>query len=186
MMNAAYIPNCITVLRLLLILPIVVGLLSHHEQLSFWLFVIAGITDAVDGYLARRFHWISRFGAMVDPLADKLLMVSTVLTLSYLKLFPLWLLIVIISRELVIVTGAFLYHFLIGVYEFSPTLLSKWNTGLQIILVITIMADLSYTFIPPLLMKGLMVLVLMTSGLSLAQYVWIWGQRAWQHSKQNP
>lgn len=183
-MNAAYIPNLITVLRLLLVTPIVVGLLTHHYPLAFWLFMVAGLTDAIDGYLARRFQWISRFGAMVDPLADKLLMVATFLTLGYLGILPLWLLTMVILRELVIVIGAVLYHLLIGEYDFIPTRISKVNTCLQIVLIIGFMFNLSYNIIPGTVMKILMGLVFITSFLSLTDYMWVWGQRAWRHNKK--
>lgn len=183
-MRPEYIPNIITLLRLILVGPIVFSLLVGHYRLAFLLFVVAGITDAVDGYLARRFKWISRWGAMVDPLADKLLMVATFLTLGYLGIFPLWLLIIFVVREVVIVTGGTAYHFWIGEYEFVPTRISKLNTCLQIILTILFMFQLSFPIIPPKFMDALMFIVCGTSLISLLDYMWVWGRRAWQHSKE--
>lgn len=183
-MRPEYIPNIITIVRLILVGPIVVGLLTGHYQMAFWLFVTAGLTDAIDGYLARRFKWISRWGAMVDPLADKLLMVCTFLTLGYLAIFPLWLLLTLLLREIVIVTGGVAYHFWIGVYDFIPTKISKLNTCLQIVLITGLMCDLSYAFIPASWLSMLMVVVALTSSISLIDYIWVWGRRAWQHNKK--
>jgi Phosphatidylglycerophosphate synthase len=182
-MRPEYIPNIITILRLVLIGPIIFTLLMAEYRLSFCLFLIAGITDAVDGYLARRFHWISRWGAMVDPLADKLLMVITFLTLGYLGVFPLWLLIMVVIREVVIVSGGTLYHFLIGEYEFVPTRISKVNTCLQIILTTLLMFTLSFPIIPIWFLEILMGIVFLTSLISLLDYIWVWGRRAWLHNK---
>jgi cardiolipin synthase len=182
-MRPEYIPNIITIVRLILVGPIVFGLLTRHYHMAFWLFVIAGLTDAIDGYLARRFKWISRWGAMVDPLADKLLMVSTFLTLGYLGIFPLWLLIMVVIRELVIVIGGVVYHFWIGAYDFVPTRISKLNTCLQIILIIGLMFNLSYAIIPMKLINSMMLMVFVTSLVSLIDYIWVWGRRAWLHNK---
>ncbi len=181
-MRREYIPNIITLFRLMLISPIVCTLLIHQYRIAFILFFIAGLTDAVDGYLARRFHWISRWGAIVDPLADKLLMVSTFLTLGYLGVFPLWLLAMIVIREIVIVSGGTLYHLLIGEYEFSPTYISKINTCLQIILTTLLVFNLSFPIISPQLLHILMITVFSTSLISLIDYMWVWGRRAWLHS----
>lgn len=183
-MRPEYIPNIITILRLILVGPIVIGLLTRHNHLAFWLFVVAGLTDAIDGYLARRFKWISRWGAMVDPLADKFLMVTTFLTLGYLSIFPLWLLSMFVIRELVIVVGGVIYHFWIGVYDFVPTRISKLNTCLQIILIISLMFNLSYSLIPTTWLFILMIVTFFTSLSSLADYVFVWGRRAWLHSKR--
>jgi cardiolipin synthase len=182
-MRPEYIPNIITVLRLILIGPIIFTLLMGEYRWAFCLFLIAGITDAVDGYLARRFHWISRWGAMVDPVADKLLMVTTFLTLGYLGVFPLWLLAMVVIREIVIVSGGTLYHFLIGEYEFSPTRISKLNTCLQIIFTTLLLFALSFPIIPTWFLDCLMVAVFFTSLISLLNYMWVWGHRAWIHSK---
>ena len=143
------------------------------------------MTDAVDGYLARRFHWISRWGAMVDPIADKFLMVLTFLTLGYIHAIPLWLLLTVVIRDIVIIAGGVAYHFVIGVYEFKPTLISKCNTFLQIIFVILIMFQLAFTVIPLFIINLLMHLVFITSVISLIDYVFVWGMKAWRIGKNN-
>ncbi len=177
-MNPAYIPNIITLFRLALIGPIVIGLLMGNDRLAFFLFLVAGLTDAVDGYLARRFQWISRWGAMVDPLADKLLMVSSYLALTYLGALPVWLLALVLTRDVVIVTGGICYHFLIGQYEFKPSRISKANTFLQIALVVVILSHRSYGFLNVLWIKCLIYAVLASTALSMIDYIWVWGWRA--------
>jgi cardiolipin synthase len=177
-MNPAYIPNIITVFRLLLVGPIVVSLLMRNYQLAFCLFLVAGLTDAIDGYLARRFKWISRWGAMVDPLADKLLMMSSYLVLTYLGIFPVWLLALVLTRDVVIVTGGICYHFLIGQYEFKPSLISKTNTFFQIILVIVTLWHYSYNVFSATSIQILVYVVFITTLSSMVHYIWVWGWRA--------
>lgn len=179
-----YIPNIITVLRLVLIGPIVASLLLGKYQAACWLFIIAGVTDAVDGYLARRFQWISRFGAMVDPVADKLLMISTFLTLGFIQIIPWWLIVMVVARDILIVAGGVLYHFLIGAYEFSPSKISKFNTFLQILLIILLMLHIGFVFLPWSWLHGLMLLVFCTSALSLFHYLWVWGWKAFYTQSQ--
>lgn len=185
-MRPEYIPNIITFLRLILIPPIIVSLIIAKYRLGFLLFCIAGFTDAIDGYLARRFHWISRFGAMIDPIADKLLIVLTFLTLAYIGAVPLWLLVTVALRDIVIVAGGAIYHFYIGEYEFKPTWISKCNTFLQILLIILLMFQWAYWehhWISSSTINALMILVFITSVVSLLDYVIVWGLRAWR-SKQ--
>ena len=98
-----HLPNIISFLRILLVAPIVWALLNHRYDLAVVLFVIAGISDGVDGYLAKRFGWESRFGGVLDAIADKLLLVSTFIVLWLLAVFPLWLVALIILRDLFIV-----------------------------------------------------------------------------------
>lgn len=179
-MRPEYIPNSITILRLILIPPIIFSLLFDRYKLAFSLFCIAGFTDAIDGYLARKFHWISRWGSMVDPLADKLLMAMTFLTLGYIHVVPLWLLITVVLRDVIIVSGGVAYHLLIGTYEFKPSLISKCNTFLQIMLIILLMFQLAFTLIPVFILVLLMKLVFITSLVSLIDYMIVWGYKAWK------
>jgi len=182
-MSPEYIPNIVTILRLFLVGPLVFTMSMKEYKVALFLFIIAGLTDAVDGYLARRFHWISRFGAMVDPLADKLLMMSSFFVLAYLDQIPIWLLAIVLIRDAVIVTGGVCYHFLIGQYEFKPRLLSRVNTFLQIILIVCILFNNSYYLLKEYWIVGLTYLVFFTSLISMLEYVWIWGGRALRHKR---
>lgn len=174
------IPNIISMARIALVAPIILLLLDKHFAAALGLFMLAGASDALDGYLAKKYGWQSRLGTILDPLADKLLLVSTYLALGWLALLPVWLVIAVIARDLVVVLGAVAYHFLLGRYEMAPTLASKMNTAAQIILVLVIIG--SSVMASPLLWlhESLVYIVLVTTLISGADYVWTWGTRAYR------
>ncbi|MCF6262841.1 MAG: CDP-alcohol phosphatidyltransferase family protein [Xanthomonadales bacterium] len=178
-------PNMLTILRLLAVFPLVYWLLTGAYQPALILAFIAGISDWVDGVLARRFGWTSRFGGVMDPLADKLMLVSLTLALAYIGEFPLWLALLIIFRDVVIVAGGVIYKYRFGPVDVAPFRLSKWNTGLVILLVLVVMLrlngiqlNIAGQAIIPLLEDGLILLVTATTILSGIQYVWVWGAKA--------
>jgi cardiolipin synthase len=178
--KAGDIPNIITVLRFLLVPPVVLLLLQEQFGLALLMFGVAGFSDALDGYLAKRFNWTSRLGALMDPLADKLLLVSSFITLGWLQLIPLWLVGVVILRDMVIVSGALVYNFRIERLEAEPTMVSKLNTVTQIMLVLAILFSRAVTALPFLWMDVLLYSVLMTTLWSGFDYVWRWSRRAWR------
>jgi cardiolipin synthase len=178
--KAGDIPNLITVLRFLLVPPVVLLLLQEQFGLALLMFGVAGFSDALDGYLAKRFNWTSRLGALMDPLADKLLLVSSFITLGWLQLIPLWLVGVVILRDMVIVSGALVYNFRIERLEAEPTMVSKLNTVTQIMLVLAILFSRAVTALPFLWMDVLLYSVLMTTLWSGFDYVWRWSRRAWR------
>ncbi|MGD1976783.1 MAG: CDP-alcohol phosphatidyltransferase family protein, partial [Gammaproteobacteria bacterium] len=100
------IPNALCVLRMLLVAPVVWLLLAGEYAWVLVVFFLAGFTDGLDGFLAKRFDWRSRLGGILDPLADKLLLVTSFLTLGYIGLAPVWLLIMVVARDVIIVSGA--------------------------------------------------------------------------------
>ena len=179
-MKASDIPNIITVLRFLLVPPVVLLLLQEQFGLALLMFGVAGFSDALDGYLAKRFNWTSHLGALMDPLADKLLLVSSFITLGWLQLIPLWLVGVVILRDMVIVSGALVYNFRIERLEAEPTMVSKLNTVTQIMLVLAILFSQAVTALPFLWMDVLLYSVLMTTLWSGFDYVWRWSRRAWR------
>jgi cardiolipin synthase len=172
------IPNLITFLRFLLVPP-VVYFLSHQEFGSaLLLFVLAGFSDALDGFLAKRFGWTSRLGEMMDPLADKLLLICSYVTLGWLGLLPVWLVGVVILRDVVIVTGATVYHLLIERLDAKPTMISKLNTLAQIMLVLlVVLGEVGHT-VPASWVWWLILAVMITTLWSGLGYVWIWGRKA--------
>lgn len=177
-MDLSVIPNLITLMRLLLVVPVAVAILSHEFVLTLVLFAIASLSDGVDGYLARRFDWTSRFGAILDPIADKLMLMVAVVLLTYIDTLPLWLAVVVIGRDLIIVAGASSYHILFGEYEFSPTLLGKLSTLLQFTLVLLNLLDLAlFELSETLLMAGIWAVVVVSS-VSGADYCLTWGRKA--------
>lgn len=118
-------PNLITALRLLLVPAIVVALAKGRYPLAAALFVIAGISDGVDGWLARRFGWSSQVGAMLDVVADKLMIVATIVALVMVGLLPVWLTAVLLVRDMLMVLGIGLYYRILGGVEIAPLFVGK-------------------------------------------------------------
>ena len=108
------IPNVISAIRILLVVPIAVALLNHRLPATIALFALAALSDAADGFLAKRFGWQSELGAVLDPAADKLLLATVFVVLAYLHLIPLWLMATAVARDAIIVTGALIYRFYLG------------------------------------------------------------------------
>lgn len=184
-MNLSHLPNAISVLRLLLVPPVVWALLEERYPLALMLFAIAGASDGIDGFLAKRFGWTSRLGAVLDPLADKVLVAACYLALGWLGYLPLWLTALVIGRDLLIVGGAVAYHLSIERVDMAPTLVSKFNTAAQLSLVIVVLISLAGPFAPDsTLIQALIYLVLGTTLASGAQYVWAWGRRARQRRRR--
>ena len=155
-------------------------LLSHAYKEALYLFIIAGISDGLDGLLARRFNWITFFGGFLDPLADKLLLISSFLAFAYLNVLPKWYVSLLVTRDLIIVLGASAFYSLFKQIHFQPSLLSKYNTALQVGLVALLLIQLSYQCIPYGLTAVMLYVVISTTLLSLTQYVWVWGYKTYQ------
>ena len=180
------IPNLITVLRLLLAVPIVWLLLEERYQEALLLFLIAGISDLVDGFLAKHYGWTSKLGSILDPLADKMLLVGTLLVLGWQGAVPAWLVGMAVGRDVILVILAVGYHYLIEPFKAEPLLISKLNTLLQLALVATVLFSKAVLALP----EALLVLLIYGSGLTTlwsgCAYFWEWGQRAWRKVRQPP
>jgi cardiolipin synthase len=177
-LQARDIPNLISVARILLTIPVVYYLLQHDYGAALILFTIAGVSDGLDGYLAKHYRWQSRLGGLLDPLADKLLLMSSFLVLSATGLIPIWLLMAAICRDLVILGGAMYYNFMIEEVQPAPTLASKLNTLLQILLVILVMLNAGPLPLPPPLIDTLQWSLLATVLISGLHYVVVWSRKA--------
>ena len=177
------IPNIISIGRILLTIPVVMLMSREHFAIALVLFAVAGASDGLDGYLAKRNGWESRLGSILDPIADKLLLVSSFLVLTVLGYLPVWLLLVVFGRDIIILGGAIAYHSLIGNYDLEPTIISKINTFTQIILVITIMFSLSIYSLPEWMLTRLIDVVFATTVMSGIDYVWTWGRNAMKEYK---
>jgi len=176
-------PNIISIGRIILVGPIVFCLIEENFTYAALLFAIAGISDGLDGFLAKRFGWISPLGSILDPLADKLLLVSCYVVLGWKGLLPPWLVAAVIIRDVVIVVGAVLYHFKIETVKGLPLGISKVNTVAQIVLVIVVIAHQGFFTVPGAVLDALIYLVLVTTVWSGVSYVWIWGRRAVRASR---
>ncbi len=177
-----FIPNIISIFRILLVPPVALALLEMRYGLALGLFLLAGISDGLDGYLARRYDWTTTLGAMLDPVGDKLLMVTSFLVLGWLGDLPWWLVILVILRDVVIVTGAVFYRFLIGEVIFDPLLISKINTVCQILLVTVTLALLAGIELFAPWQPILMYVVAATTLISGISYVTLWSKRAMEKS----
>jgi cardiolipin synthase len=177
-MRASDIPNLITAGRILLVPPTAWALVQQHFPLALILFFVAGVSDAVDGFLAKYYGWTSRLGALLDPLADKLLLVTSYLALAWVGLLPLWLLALVVLRDLVIVTGAVVYNFHIQRLEAEPTVISKLNTLLQILLVLLVIVHEAWGWGQSDWIGVLIYAVAVTVVWSGTDYVITWSRRA--------
>jgi len=184
--NRRDIPNIITILRIGIVPAVVISLLGERFTMALMLFAVAGISDGLDGYIAKRFNYISRLGSILDPLADKLLLVSTYIALGWLGLLPVWLVVTVIGRDVLIVCGALAYHHFIGQYEMAPSWMSKINTFFQIVLGLVAVLTVSVLVLPADVVEILIYIVAVTTVMSGLNYIWIWGVRAFRvrHSVQ--
>jgi len=168
------IPNLITLGRILLV-PIVVWAITSGEMwIAFVLFVAAGISDAVDGFLAKRFHMATELGAYLDPLADKALIVSIYISLGVNDAIPRWLVILVVSRDILIVGGIMLSWLVGNPLKIKPLLVSKLNTVAQIVFACVVLGSLGFDIKADMLTLGLMALVTALTLLSVAAYVAEW------------
>jgi len=165
------IPNLITLGRILLV-PVVVWAIIYGELwLAFVLFLAAGVSDAVDGFLAKRFNMASELGAYLDPLADKTLIVSIYVTLGIAGKIPLWLVILVVSRDIMII-GAIMLSWLLGSpLKVKPLLVSKLNTVAQIVFACVVLASLGFDLRADNLIFALIPVVAALTLLSVAAYV---------------
>lgn len=178
MLRPSHIPNLICVLRIILVAPIVASLLSGDFRLALLLIFVAGASDGLDGYLAKRFDWRTRLGGLLDPLADKFLMFSVFVTLSYIGLTPIWLTAIVIGRDVIIVSGATAYNALIGPVSGEPSLISKVNTAYQLIYMLMVISQQAFGW--PL-DSGILIFgagVLFTGVVSGLDYVLRWSAKA--------
>ncbi len=168
------IPNTVTVARILLVPFVVWAITAGRYQLAFWLFVAAGISDAVDGFLAKRLGAESEFGAYLDPLADKALLMSIYVTLGIAGLLPLWVVIAVVSRDIMIL-GAVVVSWIIGKpLDIHPLVVSKLNTLAQILLATLALASNAFMFDPSPGLEALLLAVGILTLASAAAYLTAW------------
>ncbi len=177
-MNLATIPNAICVLRMALAVPIVWLLAEGQYGATLILFAIAAVSDALDGYLAKTFGWATELGKVLDPVADKLLLVSVFITLTWLGLVPFWLAAVAVGRDVIIGVGAWVYKGLFGPVDGHPTMPSKLNTLVQILFVIAVVGRAAYPVVPGWLIAALGGLTFVTTVVSGVDYIAIYVRKA--------
>lgn len=170
-------PNLISSVRILLVVPIAWELGHLHMMATLWLFAAAAVSDVVDGFLAKHFGWQTELGGILDPVADKLMLATTFVVLAYLELLPVWLTAVVIARDIIIVTGAVSYRVLLGPVAARPSLVSKLNSLCQVLLILWVLGAREFSW-SPLGVVVMGALVLVTTVVSGMDYVLVYGRRA--------
>lgn len=168
------IPNLISIFRLLAV-PVIVWFLSIHEFVwAFWLFLFAGISDAIDGLIAKHFNQVSKLGAHLDPLADKTMLVAVFLAMGIQELLPLWLVILAISRDILIIGAVILTWLLDEPIPMKPLWVSKANTLAQITLVSMVMGSQAFVIDLGFSMQLVIATVTVLTIWSTAAYILNW------------
>lgn len=173
-----HLPNLICLLRIVLIWPIVASIAQRDYPRTLLLFFMAAASDGLDGFLAKRFRWTSPLGKLLDPLADKLLLVAVFLVATWYGLVPRWLTIAAVARDVLIGLGALVYRIGWGRLDGRPMLGSKINTLLQVLYVLAIVAHAGFGLPPPGVLQALALLTLLTVLTSGYAYVREFTQRA--------
>jgi cardiolipin synthase len=179
-------PNLLTLLRLALVPVMAYFAWSSEYAIALPIFLVAALTDLADGYLARRFKLVSKLGALLDPVADKLNMLVATVVLAWQSHIPLWLAIAIIGRDVIIVVGALAYRIARGHLDIKPTRLSKVNTAIEFAVLLLVMAAAAgwidaTAWMPPLF--GVVFITVLASGV---QYGWHWGRLAFAERRRAP
>ncbi|MBZ9771474.1 CDP-alcohol phosphatidyltransferase family protein [Mesorhizobium sp. CO1-1-8] len=168
------IPNLITILRLVLVPAVVLAMLQARWDWAFAGFLVAGISDGVDGFIARRFNQQSALGAYLDPAADKLLLVSVFVVMSFIGQLPLWLVVIMVSRDALIVGAVVLSAIMTHPVEMKPLFVSKANTAIQIVLAALVLGELALAVHLDPLRSALILLSGVLTVASAAAYLVTW------------
>jgi cardiolipin synthase len=164
----------ITIMRLLLVPAVVLAMLNMRWDWAFAGFVVAGISDGVDGFIARRWNQFSRLGAYLDPIADKLLLVSVFVVMGYAGELPLWLVVTMVSRDGLIVCAVLLSSVMSHPVEMKPLFVSKANTAAQIVLAALVLGELAFSVQLGPLRSALILLTGVLTVASAAAYLVAW------------
>jgi cardiolipin synthase len=180
-MKWSQLPNALSIGRMCLVVPTVCALLLGHYPLTLLFFAVAAVSDALDGWIAKRFDWMSRLGKILDPIADKILLGGVILTLGWLALVPAWLVCAVVLRDVIIVGGAIAYRLLMGELEGHPTVISKLNTVLQLAFVLVVITSAAWPgMLPQALLTTLGAATFVTTAISGLDYVVSYARAAWQ------
>ncbi len=180
-----HLPNALTGLRMLLVVPLAWMIREAHFDAAVLIAAFAGLSDALDGWIAKRYGWESWLGGVLDPIADKLMLVGCFISLGLIGVQPVWLTWLVVGRDVVIVLGAVIYHNFVGRISAEPTLFSKFTTCVQISYVLAQLVNLSsWMALPHWSIAGLMWLTATCTLLSGLQYVVIWSGKAARESRR--
>ncbi len=173
-----HLPNLICLFRIALVWPVAIEVARGEYLAALGLFVLAGLSDGVDGYLAKRYNWTSELGKVLDPVADKLLLVTVFVEAAWLELAPWWLSAAVVARDVFIGLGALVFRLWFGPLRGRPTVFSKINTALQLFYFICLMLNAALLFPPHEVLEALAVFVLASTIVSGGDYLKIFTRRA--------
>jgi cardiolipin synthase (CMP-forming) len=173
-----HLPNFICLVRIALIWPTIVALDAGEYWTALVLVAVCAVSDGLDGWLAKRFSWTSHLGKFLDPLADKLLLVALFLTAAWMNLLPWWLTAIAVARDVLIGSGAVVYRVWVGPLHGRPTIVSKINTGMQLIVALAAILGAACGFPTREMVMALAIVTLLTTIVSGADYVMRFTRRA--------
>ena len=174
-----HLPNLICLVRLALVWPVAGALAAGNFRVALGLFVLAALSDGLDGYLAKRFNWTSELGKFLDPLADKLLLVTVFIESAWLGLVPWWITAAAVARDVMIGLGALVFRMWFGPLHGRPTVISKVNTAAQLSYLAGVMFSAAVGFPPREILDALALLTLVTIVLSGYTYMATFTRRVW-------
>jgi cardiolipin synthase (CMP-forming) len=174
-----YLPNLICLMRIALIWPIINALHAGRYLLALVLCIVAAVSDSLDGYLAKRFAWSSALGRVLDPLADKLLLITLYIQSGWLGIVPWWLTAAVVARDVMIGGGALIYRLWFGPLHGRPARISKFNTGAQLVYVMLVLLNLGTRFPPAEVLQAAALIVLASTVFSGWHYLATFTRRAW-------
>jgi cardiolipin synthase len=173
-----HLPNFICLVRIVLIWPTIDALYAGNYWTALILVAACAISDGLDGWLAKRFNWTTHLGKLLDPLADKLLLVALFLTAAWMNLLPWWLTAIVVARDVMIGVGAVIYRFWIGPLHGRPTLLSKINTGMQLAVALAAILGAATGLPTREMVTALAIVTMLTTMVSGADYLSAFTRRA--------
>ena len=177
-----YVPNLLTLARIGMVPWLVVLLQQQDYLLSLIVFAVAGISDGIDGYIAKKYNAITKLGSILDPLADKALLVSSYVMLSIMQIVPFWLVVTVVFRDVIIVVGYLIMEIFFGEVTMKPLMVSKVNTFVQIAYIVLVLISLAWAVELDQILLVFAYFVFFTSVVSGAAYVYIWSVKTTQGS----
>lgn len=179
-----HLPNLICLFRLALIWPVAAALAVGSFLQALILFMVAAVSDGLDGYLAKRFNWTSELGKFLDPMADKFLLMTVFVESAWLGLVPWWVTAAAVARDVLIGLGALVFRVWIGPLRGRPTVISKINTAAQLLYLAAVMLNAGSGFPPREVLDALAVITFVTIILSGYTYMAAFTRRAWATTAQ--
>ena len=179
-----YLPNLICLFRLALIWPVAAALAAGNFLQALALFVLAAVSDGLDGFLAKRFNWTSELGKFLDPMADKFLLMTVFVESAWLELVPWWVTAAAVARDVLIGLGALVFRLWFGPLRGRPTVISKINTAAQLLYLSAVMLAAATGFPPRAVLDALGIITFVTIILSGYTYMATFTRRAWSTTAQ--